>query len=248
MSTVPNPLIVVVEDEPNLLALVTTHLDQAGMIVQGYASGLPALKFLRKNFASLLLLDINLPGISGFELRETLTQEGVRVPTIFLTGNTHEEDKLRGLGLGDDYMTKPFSYAELIARIQAVLRRASGRTDFHVTENASVVDGPFDFCGVRVVPARLELEFPGAPPEQLGRKALGVLVHLHANRGEVLTREALIHAVWGEHANITSRSLDQYITKIRELFRRHGRAPEGFRNVHGVGYILDPEAAPAEGG
>jgi DNA-binding response OmpR family regulator len=247
MSTNASPFVVVVEDEEHLLRLVTTHLEAAGMQVQGYASAPPALRFLRKNFANLLLLDVNLPGgMSGFELRAALTRERIEVPTIFLTGNAVEADKLHGLGLGDDYMTKPFSHAELVARIHTVLRRAGRRADLNVTENVHVADVPFEICGARIVPARLEVEFPNMPPEPLGRKELGVLAHLHANRGQVLTRKALIHAVWGQHANVTSRSLDQYIVKIREQFRRHGLEFKGFRTVHGVGYLFDPEGVADE--
>jgi DNA-binding response OmpR family regulator len=76
---------------------------------------------------------------------------------------------------------------------------------------------------------------------QIGRKELGIIAHLHANRGTVLPRKALIHAVWGLHANGTSRSLDQYVVKVRELFRSHGLALDGFRTVHGIGYIFDYE-------
>jgi DNA-binding response OmpR family regulator len=243
MSSNPKPLVVVVEDEEHLLKLITHHLEAAGMAVQSYIAAAPALRYLRSNFASLLLLDVNLPGeLSGFDLRETLNREGVRVPTIFLTGNTLEASKVHGLELGgDDYVTKPFSFAELVARIHAVLRRASGQTDFHVTENATLTDKPFTFCGVRVLPARLELVFPCGAVEKIGRKELGIIAHLGATRGEVVPRKALIHAVWGAHANVTSRSLDQYVVKVRGLFRRHGRELEGFRTVHGVGYLFEAE-------
>jgi DNA-binding response OmpR family regulator len=248
MSSSPQPLVVVVEDEEHLLKLVTLRLEEAGMQVQGYTSAAPALRFLRANFANLLLLDINLPGgQSGFDLRDALNRDGLRVPTIFLTGNTLEASKVHGLELGgDDYVTKPFSYAELVARIHAVLRRASGRTDLHVTENATVGDTPFDFCGAHVIPARLEIQFPDGQVGKIGRKELGIVAHLNARRGAVIPRKALIHAVWGAHANVTSRSLDQYVVKVRGLFRRHGLELVGFRTVHGVGYLFDPEGIAKE--
>ncbi len=242
--TEPKPLIVIVEDEAELAALIAQHLERAGMRTQVCNRGAHAAKFLKKNFANLILLDITLPDQSGFSLMEELKAADVTVPVIFLTGNVEEMSKVRGLNMGgDDYITKPFSHAEVIARIHAVLRRAGRRADLHVTPNVLVADAPFDFCGACVVPARLEVVFPGAPPRPLGRKALGILAHLQANRGQVLTRETLIHAVWGEHANVTSRSLDQYIVKIRELFRRHGLALDSFRTIHGVGYIFDPDEA-----
>jgi DNA-binding response OmpR family regulator len=202
---------------------------------------------LRKKFANLLLLDVNLPDMTGFDLLAELQREGRHFPAIFLTGNTLEISKVRGLELGgDDYITKPFSYLELVARIRAVLRRAEGRADLNVTENVRVGDEPFGFCGARVVPLRLEVEFPGGAVEKIGRKELGILAHLHANCGEVITRKALIHAVWGLHADVTSRSLDQYVVKVRELFRQHGLELEGFRTVHGVGYLFDPDGTAKE--
>ena len=241
MRADPHPLIVLVEDEEHLAKLVAAHLEEAGMQVQTYHRAEPALRFLRKNFANLLLLDVNLPDLSGFDILAQLQQAGRDFPTIFLTGNSLEEHKLRGLELGgDDYITKPFSYPELVARIRAVLRRAEANSDLKVTANASVADTPFAFCGARLVPERLEVEFPGGAVEKIGRKELGILACLQANQGIVITRKALIHEVWGLHADVTSRSLDQYVVKVRELFRRHKLELDGFRTVHGVGYIFDP--------
>jgi len=242
MSVDPQPCIVLVEDEEHLAKLITIHLEEAGMRVQSYFSAAPARVFLQRNFANLLLLDVNLPDESGFELFESLQREGRNFPAIFVTGNTHELSKIRGLQLGgDDYITKPFSYAELVARIRTVLRRAESRTDLKVTENVRVADHSFAFCGARVVPRRMEVEFDGGQVERIGRKALGILACLHANRGTVVPRKALIHAVWGKHADVTSRSLDQYFVKVRELYRRHRLDMSGFTTLHGVGYLYDPD-------
>ena len=106
-----------------------------------------------------------------------------------------------------------------------------------------VIDEPFEFCGAQVVPVRLEIEFPGNKTEKIGRKELGILAYIHENRGAVITRKALIHSVWGIHADVKSRSLDQYIVKVRELFKRNGLNLDAFRTVHGVGYILGSEEA-----
>jgi len=107
------------------------------------------------------------------------------------------------------------------------------------------MDEPFEFCGARVVPLRLEIEFPKGKSEKIGRKELGILAHIHENRGAVITRKTLIHAVWGIHADVKSRSLDQYIVKVRELFKRHGLSLDNFRTVHGVGYIFESEDSPS---
>ncbi len=246
--TEPKPLIVIVEDEEELANLVAHHLERSGMNTQVCNRAQHALKFLKKNFANLVLLDINLPDQSGFSLMEELKNADIAVPIIFLTGNVEETSKVKGLDVGgDDYVTKPFSYAELVARIRAVLRRTESKADLNVTKNVRVTDEPFDFCGARVTPQRLEITFPDNATQKLGRKELGILAYLNAHPGQVITRKALIHSVWGVHADVKSRSLDQYIVKVRDLFSAHGLTLDAFRTVHGIGYIFDPRGVSTEG-
>ena len=246
--TEPKPLIVIVEDEAELATLIAQHLERAGMRTQVCNRGAHAAKFLKKNFANLILLDITLPDQSGFSLLEELKAADVTVPVIFLTGNVEEMSKVRGLNMGgDDYITKPFSYAELTARINAVLRRTESKGDNNVTKNVRINDEPFDFCGARITPQRLEIAFPGAKIETIGRKELGILAYLNAHPGQVITRKALIHSVWGVHADVKSRSLDQYIVKVRDLFESHGLDLGAFRTVHSIGYIFDPKGVSKEG-
>jgi two-component system alkaline phosphatase synthesis response regulator PhoP len=244
MCAEPRPLIVVVEDEVELSKIIAQHLEEAGMNVQTYPRAAPALRFLQHNFANLLLLDVNLPDESGFDLLKQLKDQDINTPVIFLTANTHDESKIHGLNLGgDDYITKPFSYNELIARIRAVLRRAESHADFNVTKNLRTTDGPFDLLGAKVHPDRLEIEFPNGVTFKTGRKELGILAYLHAHRNVVITRKELIHSVWGIHADIRSRSLDQYIVKVRAAFGKNGISLDCFKTVHGIGYIFEPPAA-----
>ena len=246
--TEPKPLIVIVEDEPELASLISVHLEKAGMNTQICNRAQHAMRYLKKNFANLVLLDINLPDQSGFSLVEELKSEDISVPIIFLTGNVEETSKVKGLDMGgDDYVTKPFSYAELVARIRAVLRRTESKSDLNVTKNVRINDQPFDFCGARVTPERLEITFPENKTFKLGRKELGILAYLNAHPGQVITRKALIHSVWGIHADVKSRSLDQYIVKVRDLFASHGLELSAFRTVHGIGYIFDPRGVSTEG-
>ena len=210
--------------------------------------GAHAAKFLKKNFANLILLDITLPDQSGFALMEELKAADVSVPVIFLTGNIEEMSKVRGLNMGgDDYITKPFSYNELVARINAVLRRTESKADLNVTKNVKISDEAFDFCGARITPVRLEIAFSGSKVETIGRKELGILAYLNAHPGQVITRKALIHSVWGIHADVKSRSLDQYVVKVRDMFMSHGLDLSAFRTVHGIGYIFDPKGVSKEG-
>jgi DNA-binding response OmpR family regulator len=242
MRTAPKPLILVVEDEEELAKLVCLHLEQAGMQTQVCNRAQHAVRFLTRNFVNLMLLDVNLPDQSGFSLLEELKSKDIAVPTIFVTGNSGELSKVKGLDLGgDDYITKPFGYAELVARIRAVLRRAESKADLNVTKNVKVSDDPFDFVGARISPIRLEITFPDGTTRKLGRKELGILAYLSEHRGVVIPRKALIHSVWGIHADVRSRSLDQYIVKVRELFQEHGIKLDCFRTVHGVGYMFDAD-------
>jgi DNA-binding response OmpR family regulator len=144
---------------------------------------------------------------------------------------------------GDDYITKPFSYAELVARINAVLRRAESNKDFNLTKNVRTVDQPFEFLGAKVHPDRLEIEFPNGAGHKIGRKELGILAYLNTHRHVVITRKELIHSVWGIHADVRSRSLDQYIVKVRAAFAANGLTLDSFKTVHGIGYIFEPPAA-----
>ncbi len=248
MRAEPKPLVVVVEDEVELANLIAAHLERAGMQTQVCNRTAHAFRFLKHNFANLLLLDISLPDGSGFSLLDELKAADISIPVIFVTGENQETVKIRGLDAGgDDYITKPFSYDELTARIRAVLRRAESKADLNLTKNVRVGDQPFDFCGAKIVPDRLEISFPDGTIQKLGRKELGILAYLNANQGSVITRKALIHAVWGIHADVRSRSLDQYIVKVRELFKEHGLDLTTFRTVHGIGYIFDPAGVSKEG-
>lgn len=248
MCAKPKPLILVVEDEKELAGLISEQLEMAGMMTQVYHRAAHVARFLSKNFANLLLLDVNLPDQTGFSLVEELKKSNINIPTIFLTGADSEVQRVKGLDLGgDDYVTKPFSFPELIARINAVLRRAETHGDNLVTKNASLTEQPFAFCGAVINPTRLEVDFPGGATEKIGRKELGILTCLDQNRGQVLTRRTLIHSVWGIHADVRSRSLDQYIVKIRNLFSEHKCNLDCFRTIHGVGYIYDPDSPINQG-
>ncbi|MDP1581628.1 MAG: response regulator transcription factor [Candidatus Didemnitutus sp.] len=246
MSALSRPLIVVVEDDEELADLICQHLEGAGMQTQRYARCAHALRFLERNFANLLLLDLNLPDSNGFQLFAELRQRDILVPTIFLTGNTIETDKVKGLEMGgDDYITKPFSYPELVARINAVLRRTEAKGDFNLTKNVRTVDQPFDFLGAKIHPERMEVEFPNGTTSPIGRKELGIIAYLNTHRHVVITRKELIHSVWGIHADVRSRSLDQYIVKVRSAFSANGLSLDCFKTVHGIGYIFEPPVPDA---
>lgn len=236
------PLIVVIEDEKEMAELIASQLSLADMQVQTYHTAASGLRFLKNNFANLLLLDVNLPDSSGFVLFDEMRQANVRTPVIFLTATDSEVQKVRALDMGgDDFVTKPFSFPELIARIRAVLRRAETSHDANIAENVRLTEEPFTFCLAQVNPQRLEIQFPDGQTESLGRKEIGIMHYLATNPDVVISRKQLIHAVWGIHADVRSRSLDQYVVKIRDMFARHNLSLEPFRTIHGVGYIYDSQ-------
>lgn len=242
MNQSPKPLIIVAEDDKDLATLIATQLEVANMQSQVCHEAAHVERFLKNNFANLLLLDVHLPDDTGFNLMDELRKNGVEIPVIFLTGENAEVQKVKALELGgDDYITKPFSFPELIARIHAVLRRAGTSRDTNITQNATITDEAFSFCGAEVNPQRLEVSFPDGETESIGRKELGIFTYLASNPNSVLTRKNLIHSVWGIHADVRSRSLDQYIVKIRDLYKRHDLSLDSFRTVHGVGYIYDTQ-------
>jgi len=236
------PLILICEDEKEIAEMVADHLETVDMLPQMFHRGEHAIRFLKSNHANLMLLDVNLPDTTGFQLIEELRQHNIQVPIIFVTAHNSEVSKVKGLDLGaDDYLTKPFSLPELTARIKAVLRRTETAKDQHITNNVEITEKPFDFCGSQVNPTRMEIEFPDGVSEKIGRKELGIISYLVSYPNTVLTRRSLIHAVWGVHADVRSRSLDQYVVKIRNLLSAHECNTDIFRTVHGVGYIYDPE-------
>lgn len=241
----PKPLILIVEDDQELATLVSEQLELAGMMTQIYHRAANVQRFLAHNFANLLLMDVNLPDQNGFSLLEDLKKNNIQIPVIFLTANNSEVYKVKGLEIGgDDYITKPFSFPELVARIKAVLRRAETAYDYHITRNAALSHQSFDFCGAEINPIRMEIVFPEGSSASIGRKELGILTYLVSNAGTVLTRRSLIHAVWGIHADVRSRSLDQYIVKIRNAYAEANCPMDQFRTIHGVGYIYDRTPVP----
>ncbi len=242
MDSTSKPLILIVEDDEEIANVTAEHLAEAGMHTQIFNRVDRAEDFLHKNHVNLVLLDINLPDADGFTLLDHIQGSQNQTPVIFLTGTDSENVKVRGLEVGaDDYITKPFNAGELIARIRAVLRRTDTRHDMNLTPNFSVSDKPFEFLGAEVNGSRMEIKFPGGKIETLGRKELGIMAHLADNKGKIIPRKNMIHAVWGPHANVKSRSLDQYVVKVRDLFKRYKMDDSNFRTVHGVGFIYDPD-------
>lgn len=237
------PLILVVEDDAQLSELIEKQLEMSGMDAQKFYCAEDALKFLQRSFSNLMLLDLNLPDKNGVSFLEDLKKHSISIPTIFISGENREEVKIASLQAGgDDYLTKPFSIPELLSRIAAVLRRSSRDGDTRLTANTTLIDGVFNFAGAKVDAGRLEIVFPDGSTESIGKKEFGIISFLAQNPHLILSRKSIIHNVWGEHANVKSRSLDQYIVRLRKIFAAHNLDTTNvIRTSHGIGYTYFPK-------
>jgi DNA-binding response OmpR family regulator len=221
--------VLVIEDEPQMRAMLTDNLEFDGYRVTAVASGEEAFAEVEKQSFALLLVDVMLPGISGFEVCERLRGRGTRVPIIMLTARTHERDRVEGLDLGaDDYMSKPFSVRELLARVRAQVRR----DDWH-----SQAGEEFAFGDV-VVRLRQRLVTRRGRRVALSAREFELLRYLIAHRNEVVSREQLLRDVWGYHQLSVTRTVDNYIAKLRTQLEPKPHDPRYIVTVHGSGYQL----------
>jgi DNA-binding response OmpR family regulator len=241
MSPRQKPLVALVEDDRSLAALIAGQLGERGFESRVFHKGASALRHLEGGHVSLVLLDLSLPDMDGMEVLARAQGRPAAPPVVILSALDNAAVVRRALDAGaEDYVRKPYDPDELCARLRAVLRRAAPGREQRLTGNADLATDAFRFGPVRVYPDRLEIEFAGGRRCKIGRKETGILLHLHANPGVIVSRPALIHAVWGAHANLRSRSLDQYVVKIRNLFSQNGADLDCFRTIHGIGYWYEP--------
>ncbi|HXG63780.1 MAG TPA: response regulator transcription factor [Blastocatellia bacterium] len=219
--------IVIVEDDEDIADSIRYNLEREGFRVRVAVTGEAALNLILERPPSLILLDLNLPHMSGFEMCRRLRTESstARVPILILTARTDEADKVLGLNLGaDDYITKPFSMRELVARVNAVLRRADGvEIERPVYDNGVLMIDPGTFS-VRYKDREVRLT----------RKEFALLSELARNQGRVMTREALLDRVWGLTYYGDSRTLDVHIRRLRQKLGD----PALIETVTGIGYRL----------
>jgi two-component system, OmpR family, alkaline phosphatase synthesis response regulator PhoP len=219
--------IVIVEDDEDIADSIRYNLEREGFRVRLAATGEDALNLILDRPPNLILLDLNLPHMNGFELCRRLRAESTtaRVPILMLTARTDEADKVLGLNMGaDDYVTKPFSMRELVARVNAALRRSEG----------SDVERPlFDDGSLRIDPSTFSVLFEGRDI-RMTRKEFALLSELARNQGRVLPREVLLDRVWGVTYYGDSRTLDVHIRRLRQKL---GDASV-IETVTGIGYRL----------
>jgi two-component system phosphate regulon response regulator PhoB len=224
--------IFLVEDETDIALLVRHNLEAAGFEVQAFASGAAVLMEALREQPSLFLLDVMLPGTNGFDLCRQIraTPDLARTPVIFLTAKTEEADRVKGLELGgDDYITKPFSPRELVARVRTVLR--SQQEVLQPSEVLKVGDLEIDASSMTVrVGGRTVLTTV---------REFRLLEYFAIHRGRVFTRDQLLDSVWKETAFVTPRSVDVYVRRLREKIEADPRHPRYLKTLRGIGYRLE---------
>ena len=219
--------IIIVEDDEDIADSIRYNLEREGFRIRVAATGEDALDLILNGPPNLILLDLNLPGMSGFEICRRLREESAtsKVPILMLTARADETDKVLGLNIGaDDYITKPFSMRELVARINAALRRSEG----------SDLEQPvFDNGSLRIDPSTFRVLYEGREV-RFTRKEFALLFELARNQGRVLNRETLLDRIWGMNYFGDSRTLDVHIRRLRQKLGD----PLLIETVTGIGYRL----------
>jgi len=225
----------VVEDDPSIRFGLEEVLGGAGYRVASCGDGSEALRRIAEALPDLLLLDVMLPGASGYEIAKQLRRANCRLPILMLTAKGQEIDKVVGLKAGaDDYVTKPFGIQELLARVEALLRRSRDWSGGAVGEKAAA---PIEVGRATIVPGAYEAKLDGETVPLTPREA-ELIAFLHRRRGKVLSRDEILEAVWGVRYFGTTRALDQCVAQIRKKIGDDGRTPRFLLTVHGVGYKL----------
>ena len=221
--------ILLIEDEPSVLIAVRDSIESEGYAVRTATDGREGLRLAAENEFDLVVLDLMLPGMSGLEICQRLRDAEIETPIIMLTARATSADAAFGLKLGaDDYIAKPFDVGELLARIAAVLRRANKKKSEEriIKIGETVLD-------LR----RLRAERNGESLE-ISPREFQILELLIANRGETVTREQLLHHIWGANASLYTRTVDAHIARLRHKLEMNAANPQYIITVHRIGYRL----------
>jgi DNA-binding response OmpR family regulator len=223
--------ILIVEDEPNMRLGLKDNLEFEGYTVDLAEEGVRGLELILKTNYDLILLDIMMPGLSGLDVCKKAREKGVQSPILLLTAKSEEMDKVLGLELGaDDYVTKPFSLRELLARIKAVLRRVGLKADAKSLPQHKIGNLTVNF------EAYTAQDVEGSV--RMSHKEYAILQYLHSRKNEIVSRYDLLHQVWGYDETPTTRTVDNFIVRLRQKIERDPNDPQVIITVHGTGYKL----------
>lgn len=223
------PLIAIIDDEPDIVELISVHLQRAGFQSEGFLDADHFLKFIRSKTPDLIVLDLMLPDANGFDICKYLkkTDEYTSIPIIMLTAKAEETDRILGLELGaDDYVTKPFSPKELISRVKAVLRRQSPQRECQKIEIGTKIT---------IYPEKHEIYVEGKQIS-LTYTEFRILNLLASKKGWVFTRDQILDYLWGDEKVVVDRTVDVHIKHLRSKL---GPAASLIKNIRGAGYKLE---------
>lgn len=227
--------ILVVDDEPAIVTLLKFNLEQAGFEVITAEDGIKALNLAKEKFPHLIILDLMLPGMDGMEVCKTLRQEKISTPILMLTAKDDELDKILGLELGaDDYLTKPFSPREVVARVKAILRRTKNsekQLNEEKKENVIVIGE------LQIFPDQYEATIRNEKL-MLTPKEFELLLYLANHKDKVLSRDQLLDAVWNYDYAGDTRIVDVHISHLREKIETDTKNPKYIKTIRGFGYKL----------
>ena len=235
------PRILVVEDDPHLAAGVIENLRAEGYEVSSAADGEQALGWLRAGSCALIVLDVMLPGIDGFAVCRTLREQGNNTPVLFLTARGDPADRVRGLESGgDDYLAKPFHLQELLLRVRAIIRRR----DWYHSVSDTAATAVLAFGGNEVDFRAFRARSWNGESQELTEKEAMILKVLAEHGGEIVSREDLLEKVWGYDVFPSTRTVDNFILRLRKRFERDPADPKHFLTVWGVGYRFLKDGGP----
>ena len=227
----PKRRVLIVEDDPSIMLGLRINLENEGYAVLSAEDGEKGLALARAEQPDLVILDVMLPKLNGLQVLQTIRREGISMPIIVLSARTGEMDKVTGLELGaEDYVAKPFSLAELLARVRAALRRGPRAVDKHRTG--------YEFGDVRIDAAARTVARGGAVVEMTATE-FDLLLCLVEARGVALGREAIFARVWGPNHHGTQRTIDNFIQQLRAKLEPDPQRPRHLVTVRGVGYRFD---------
>jgi len=222
--------ILIIEDDPGIQLSLKDEFESEGFDVHGADNGLIGMEMIKQNPPDLIILDLMLPFLNGYQICKKLRQEGNNVPILMLTVKDQEVDKVLGLELGaDDYVTKPFSLRELLARVNALLRRSAEK----ISESSVFCIGEtkFDLNKFEALKKGIEIEYTTLEFQMLKL--------LSERKGQVVTREDFLNRVWGENNTVvTERTIDSHIANIRKKLEDDSSDPRYITSIRGVGYKL----------
>ncbi len=223
--------LLIIEDEPAMQLGLRDNLELERYTVEIASDGEAGLAKMKSGSFDLVLLDVMLPKLSGFDVCKAARAAGIRTPILLLTAKGEEIDKVLGLELGaDDYLTKPFSLRELLARIKAILRRSQTDTSRHQHGIISIGRLAVDFRAFQTREKGEEVK--------LSHKEFEILLYLFKNRNDVVSRNDLLEHVWGYDAQLTTRTVDNFIARLRQKVEVSPDQPKIILTVHGAGYKM----------